>query len=206
MVERQRLPRWLQNFTARHGAGRDAQVGDTVLVVAADGAEARIAVPFPPLGGPESAAPTRRLIDHVGIDRRIGALLVRRGGFAVGVLDGEQLVASRVGSGYVQGRTKAGGWSQQRYARRRDNQAQQLYDRAAATAEAILLPVAATLDAVVTGGDRSGVAAVLDRPQLAPLTRLVLPGFVATPDPRLRVLQALPGQVLAVRIGLNDLA
>jgi peptide subunit release factor 1 (eRF1) len=39
------------------------------------------------------------------------------------VADGGRLTASKVDRQYVQGRTAAGGWSQQRFARRRDNQA-----------------------------------------------------------------------------------
>lgn len=205
-VERQRLDRWLHNFSARHGSTQQSRAGDTVLLVAEDGAEARLTVPFPPLAGPDSEPAAQRLVDHVLVDRRVGALLVRRGGFAVGVFDGSRLIASKVGSGYVQARTKAGGWSQQRYARRRDNQAHQLYDRAAAVARTVLLPAASSLDAVVTGGDRSGVAAVLEDPRLAPLARLVVDHFVPTPDPRLQVLQTLPTQFLAVRVDLNELA
>ena len=52
-----------------------------------------------------------------------GVLLVRKGGFAVARLAGSEVVASKVGQRHVQGRTKAGGQSQQRFARRRENQA-----------------------------------------------------------------------------------
>jgi hypothetical protein len=205
-VDRRRLGRWLQNFTDRHGPVRDDLVDDHLVVRAEDGAEARIIIPFPPLSGPPGAGPVERLTDHVGRDRRVGALLVRRGGFAVGVFDGSRLIDSKTGSSYVQSRTKAGGWSQQRYARRRDNQAQQLYDRAEAAAEAVLLPAADSLVGLATGGDRAGVTAVLETPRLARLAGIVLPTFHPTPDPRLRVLQELPEQFLAVRIELNDLA
>jgi hypothetical protein len=205
-VDRRRLSRWLQNFTDRHGPTVSHLRDDRVVVLAEDGAEAGIVIPFPPLLGSPANPAVDRLTDHVATDRRIGALLVRRGGFAVGVFDGTRLIGSKVGSGYVQGRTKAGGWSQQRYARRRDNQAHQLYDRAAAAAEAVLLPAANDLAALATGGDKSGVTAVLETPQLSRLTGLVLPTFFTTPDPRLRVLEQLPEQFLAVEITLNDKA
>ena len=51
----------------------------------------------------------------------------------------QSLSASKVGSRYVQSRTAAGGWSQQRFARRREGQAAQLV-RAAAQAWADLAP------------------------------------------------------------------
>ncbi len=53
----------------------------------------------------------------------LAVVLVRRGGYAVGVGSGDRLTSHKVGSRYVQSRTAAGGWSQQRFARRRANQA-----------------------------------------------------------------------------------
>ena len=67
-----------------------------------------------------------------------GVLLVRKGGFAVARLERDRLVESKVGQRHVQGRTKAGGQSQQRFARRRDNQARQAYEAAADHAARIL--------------------------------------------------------------------
>ena len=135
-----------------------------------------------------------------------GALLVRRGGFAVGVFDGSELVASKVGGGYVQGRTKAGGWSQQRYARRRANQAAQAYAEAAEAVVRVLGPVAGDLDALIGGGDRPGVEAVLADSRLTEVRARFTGTVLPTPDPRLRVLQAFIDQVRAVMITLNDLA
>ena len=70
-------------------------------------------------------------------------LLVRKGGFAVARLAGDRFVESKVGQRHVQGRTKAGGQSQQRFARRRDNQARQAYEAAAEHAARILATDAA---------------------------------------------------------------
>ena len=92
-----------------------------------------------------------------------GVLLVRKGGFAVARLAGERVVESKVGQRHVQGRTKAGGQSQQRFARRRDNQARQAYEAAADHAVRILgqRPLV-----VVAGGDRAAVDEVLADPRL----------------------------------------
>jgi hypothetical protein len=124
----------------------------------------------------------------------------------VGRFVGDRLVASKVDSTYVQGRTKAGGWSQQRYARRRGNQATKAYAEAADVAARLLLPSAASLDALVGGGDPGAVSAVLTDPRLAPLRPLLQPRVHPVPDPRLRVLEAFPQQFLPVAISLNDLA
>jgi hypothetical protein len=201
-VPAERLAGWLARFAERHGPPVSTLDSDrrSVITTAPDGAVATIEVPFPPL------LPGADLTDHVTRTRIVGVLLVRRGGYAAGVFAGRQLLASKVGSAYVQGRTKAGGWSQQRFARRRANQARDLYETAAATAVQILVPRVADLDAVITGGDKVGVADVLADPRLEPLRPLVASRMLAVPDPRLTVLTATPEQFLAVRIDLNDRA
>lgn len=205
-IDRRRLQRWLQNFAARHGSLSPVHHADTVVVEAEDGAVATVHIPFGPLPPGSAKDPARQLLDHVATDRRIGAILVRRGGFAVGVFDGDSLISSKTGSGYVQGRTKAGGWSQQRYARRRSNQADQLYAKASAAAEAVLLPAVDGLVAVAAGGDRVGVEAALRPAALAPVRALLLPRVHPTEDPRKRVLEGFAATFLAVDIELNELA
>jgi hypothetical protein len=199
-----RLQPWVDNFRRRHGEIEGTLDGDTVTLIAADGAKAQIDVPFPPLAGGEPALES--LLRHVATERHVGAILVRKGGYGVGVFSGARLLASKVGSSYVQGKTKAGGWSQQRYARRRDNQSRQAYDQAADEAARVLLPHLNQLSAVATGGDKAAVEAVLADPRLQALRPLVLPQVFPVPDPRLRVLQAFSEQFLALTIRLNELA
>lgn len=199
-----RLLPWVAGFHGRHGEAPADLIDDHVRLRAGDGAEALIGVPFPPL--PEGPDVLRALHRHVAMSRCVGAVLVRKGGHAVGVFDGTRLVVSKVGSAYVQGKTKAGGWSQQRYARRRDNQSKQAYAEAADEVARIVLPHLDSLAAVSTGGDKPALAAVLADPRLAALNPLLLPEVHPVPDPRLRVLQAFPEQFLALRIELNPLA
>jgi hypothetical protein len=196
-----RLRGWLAGFEQRHGSLSARLDGDRVAVVGEDGSRAWIEVPFPPLSATPGSVP-ERLLTHVERGRRVGVLLVRRGGYAAGIFDGAALLSSKVGSSYVQGTTKAGGWSQQRYARRRANQAEAAFAEAADVAARILLPGRATLDAVVRGGDRAAVESVLGDRRLAPLLPLVCGPLLEVADPRLRVLQATSAQFLAVRIAL----
>jgi hypothetical protein len=189
-VAAERLARWLDGFAERHGETRTAVSPELVTLTGADGAQAWIDVPFPPLAG--------GLVEHVLRRRRVGVLLVRRGGYAVGVFDGPDLVASKVDSTYVQGTTKAGGWSQQRYARRRANQAGAAFAEAADVAARLL--AGEQLDALVAGGDREAVRAVLADRRLAHLAPTG--PWLAVKDPKLRVLAAMPGQFRAVRIRL----
>jgi hypothetical protein len=201
-VSPERLPGWVERFTARHGDLVVASDGETVTLTAADGAVATVTVAFAPLA--DSPDPLSTLLGHVRRDRLVGALLVRRGGYAVGVFAGQKLRSSKVGHGYVQGRTKAGGWSQQRFARRRANQADRAYAAAAEAAYAVLTPVVDNLEALVTGGDRSGVEAVLDDPRLAPLRARLTGRVLPTPDPRLDVLRRFGDTLREVEIRIAD--
>jgi hypothetical protein len=199
----ERIDRWLAGFASRHGAVSWAATPTKVTVTAADGAVAVFVVPFPPLDVlPDE--PFGGLVAHATRDRRVGVLLVRRGGYAAGVFDGSKLVASKVGSRLVQGRTAAGGWSQQRFARRREKQTREALESAASVVERVLLPEAPSLDAVVVGGDRPSVSAVLETPRLAPLKGLVVPPHLNVPDPRLAVLQKTPDDFRVVRIQLTE--
>jgi hypothetical protein len=195
-VPPERLGRWLANFADRHGEVRYDLSPDLVTVVAEDGAEALIAVPFPPLQGD--------LVEYVQIPRRYGVLLVRRGGYGVGVFDGPELLDSKVGSRHVQGTTKAGGWSQQRFARRRENQAREAFGAAADHAARILVPAAADLVALYCGGDRRAVETVLADKRLAGLTDLVCEPFLGVPDPRQRVLEQAGADARAVRVEVRE--
>lgn len=204
-VAAERLPGWLDRFAASHGAldttitPYDGPAPQEVTVRAADGSQARLEVPFPPLP-PGPVLTTLSL--HCRADRTLGLVLVRRGGYAVGRAQGARLAESKVGTRYVQSRTAAGGWSQQRYARRRANQADELLDAVVEHARRILL--AHRLDAVVGGGDRLLIDAVRADPRLAPLAPRWQTRRLEVPDPRLAVLEAAVTQARAVRISLTD--
>jgi hypothetical protein len=197
-----RLSKWLDGFADRHGPLSTEATPERVTVTAADGSVALIDVPFPPFD-PNSPRTLTRLQQHVAADRRIGVLLVRRGGYAAGVFVGSKLVSSKVGSAYVQGTTKAGGWSQQRYARRRSNQASAAFAEAADVAARILLPECEWLDGIVCGGDRPAVRAVLADPRLVTIQALVTEPYLAVGDPKLKVLQATPEQFRVVQIAIH---
>jgi hypothetical protein len=203
-VEPERLARWLIGFGERHGKISAKHNGERVIMTAADRAQAMITVPFPPL--PAGDDPLDDLVRHVTVERRVGALLVRKGGYAVGVFAGRKLITSKVGSSYVQGRTKAGGWSQQRFARRRDNQAEKAYQAAADAAATVLLLAIHDLEMVFLGGDRMAVNAVLADSRLEDIRAKASPEVMPVAEPRLAVLRDFPDQFLAVRISLNDLA
>jgi hypothetical protein len=178
-----------------------------VHLTVVSGARAACAVPFPPLDV-ELALPYGGLVEHALTERTVGAVLVRRGGFATGVFHGATLLASKVGARPVPGRSAAGGWSQQRFARRRAEAARRAFDAASTTAIRVLAPFAGRLEALVVGGDRTALDAVLatvlaDR-RLAVLRGLPVVTVPDVPEPRHRVLADLPRRFRAVRITVTD--
>ncbi|NHC13323.1 acVLRF1 family peptidyl-tRNA hydrolase [Motilibacter deserti] len=209
-----RLERWLAGFEERHGPASCAVAADEVRFVAADGAIATCEVPFPPLlvepdgppdsgGGPDVDG-RAALVAHALRPRRVGLLLARLGGYAVGVVEGSDIVSAKAGQRHVQGRTAAGGWSQQRFARRREGQARVAFEATADAAALVLLPEAPRLAGLVTGGDRRAVDAVLADARLAPLRPLVTGPFLDVPDPRRKVLEESVAAVRSVRVRVQD--
>jgi hypothetical protein len=204
-VAPERLNRWIDGFVERHGppSVTVSASADVVRLEGADGAVAECQVPFPPLT-PSGGGPLARLTTHVRKERRVGVLLVRLGGHAAGIFHGDELVSSKVGSRLVHGRSAAGGWSQHRFARRREKQANEAHEAAAEVALRILGPHLAELEAVILGGDRRAVDALRPDRRLAPVFALETEPFLTVPDPRLVVLRETPGQFRAIRIRVTD--
>lgn len=176
-VAPERLDRWVAGFVERHGEGSVSPTG----VTGADGAHASF--------------------DHFSFDP-IGIVLVRRGGYAVGLARGGRLVTSKVGTRYVQSRTAAGGWSQQRFARRRGNQADALVEAVATHTLAHVLPGQPA--GLVVGGDKALVRQVLADPRLTALAALPRRELYDLPDPRRDVLDRALQRGRAVRISLVE--
>ena len=182
----------------------------TVTFTAADGATAECHPPFPPLQWPvtgqdgDPAAAAEAIVAHTVADRTVGVLLARLGGYAVGVFDGSppRLVSSKTGSRPVHGRSAAGGWSQHRFARRRENQATIALRAAAEAAAAIFGPY--RLDALVLGGDKRSISVLRGDTRLASYLGLATDRFLTVPDPRLTVLKETPHAFLAIRIRLTE--
>jgi hypothetical protein len=228
-----RFPDWIDAFGSRHGATHEAPLGvaasraggasgeESVIFVAPDGAMARCNPPFPGYSehiGLIASEGASAIAAHALAHRTVGVLLVRLGGYAVGVFTGSppRLAGSKVGSRPVHGRSAAGGWSQQRFARRRDKQASEALNAAASAAVDVWDGWAhgrsrsdnegqgRGLDAVVLGGDKRAIAELRQDARLAPYLDLAVARFLTVPDPKLAVLADCPRLFLAVRIWLTD--
>jgi hypothetical protein len=185
----------VDNFATRHGETTLA-VGEGALR-GEGGDGSRFAAWLPFNGVYDGAAEVATFLASASTPDAWGVLLVRKGGFAVARLARERIVESKVGQRHVQGRTKAGGQSQQRFARRRDNQAREAYGAAADHAARILTGLRGPL---VTGGDHSAIDAVLTDPRLAGLT--VVEPWLAVPDPRRAILDAAIADAQSIGIAV----
>jgi hypothetical protein len=199
-VDPGRLTRWIDGFAARHGVPGCTAEAYGLRLTAPDGASAELHAP----PGARSVPDLPEFVAAAAEPRRLGLLLARKGAVAVGVADGGTLDVSKVDSRYVQGRTAAGGWSQQRFARRRENQARAALGDAADLAVRLLLPRVATLDALVTGGDRRAVETILADRRLVPLAALRAERLLDVPQPRHAVLVDAVAAARAVRILVRE--
>ncbi|OLT38528.1 hypothetical protein BJF85_09475 [Saccharomonospora sp. CUA-673] len=211
-VEPERLERWFTRFAERNDGIRSTVPGaEEVVVTGGEGTTATARVPFPPLVAPDQQDPPEGsvvewLIEHARTPRRIGLVLVRKGAHSVGVaLDGTVEV-SRTDRHHVQGRSAAGGWSQQRFARRRAGQARQALRSAADDVADVLTGRLADLDAVVLGGDRQALDELRADRRLEPVFALATPRVLDIAEPRRTVLDEAAHRARAVEIVVRPAA
>jgi hypothetical protein len=207
------VERWVAGFGERHPGVRTIVHADRVELDAPDGSTAILypafdplidsAVGVPPEGEPTPTQAATALVANAHSVPVLRALLIRRGGYACAVLTGDTVTASKVGSRYVQGRTAAGGWSQQRFARRRDGQVHGLVGTTTEVAVRVLLPGIGD-DALITGGDRALIDRVLADPRLRPLSRLRRGLHLEIGDPKFDLVKELPERGRAIRIALDE--
>lgn len=137
--------------------------------------------------------PLRSLLKR---DFRIALILVRLGTYAIGLCEGESLIASKVGTGLIHGRHKQGGSSQQRFRRHREKQIEYFLNRVCDHIREHLEPHAQALDYVVYGGARTTILLLRKQcPFLGQFDRHILPPLLDIPEPRQAVLEKAVGRV-----------
>ncbi|HSV39551.1 MAG TPA: acVLRF1 family peptidyl-tRNA hydrolase [Nocardioidaceae bacterium] len=187
-----RLARWLENFESRHGPYTLAM--DPLTATAEDGSVATITGPF---DTPVTVVPP------VLPELAWGLLIVRKGGFAVTAGTTPTPTVRKIGRRHVQGRSKAGGQSQQRFARRRDNQARDAYAAAADHAFRILVQEH-PIEVLVCGGDRTAIDTVLADPRLRGLVDKVTGPWLDVPDPNAAILARAVEDAWSCRVHIEE--
>lgn len=203
-VEPERLPKWVANFAARNGgiAAHHAE-SDAWTIESNEGPSAGViwtladGLPSAWLLDPDPIRAAEHLRDYALEPRRIAVLLARKGAYSVGILADGRILTSKTDTSYVQGTTKAGGQSQQRFARRREGQAKAAQKRAREAAFAVLGN--ADFDALVTAGPVEGI---LEDPRLTKLTPTV--HFGDTPEPKQALLAPTAYRAISFQIHLPD--
>jgi hypothetical protein len=232
-VPADRVAGWFTRFGERHGVRHTDLDPHRVVVLAADGATAEVDVPFGPLVLPSDLPLGRSFGRHPGLavdaltahlakPRRIGLVLVRLGGHSVGIVESGTVESGVVQSGTVEsgrvllitvsatgrkpvhGRNSAGGWSQQRFARRREGQVRVALRAAAADVDRVLGPRVGELDAVVLGGDRRALDELREDARLAPVFALAQPRVLDVPRPRRAVLDEAAARATGVEILVRE--
>jgi peptide subunit release factor 1 (eRF1) len=158
--------------------------------------------PFPLAGSGTMAgfdtAPLRELLTR---ERTLGVVLVRLGGYSVGLYRDGAFVSTKTGGRFVKNRHRKGGQSQRRFERIREGQIREHFDDVGKVVADLLLPEAGAIDHVVLGGDRHTVQSWLKRSPLPPvLSAKLLPGVLDVPEPRREVLERTPVQIWSSRV------
>ena len=126
----------------------------------------------------------------------VGVILLRLGRYAVGVVRGERLVASKTESRYVKNRHRAGGQSQRRFERSRERLIRELYDKTCQTARAVFEPFQADLDYIMLGGESATLTAFAKRcPLLARQPAPTLAARLAVDRPNRKALDGIGYEV-----------
>jgi hypothetical protein len=195
-VEPERVQGWIGRFADRHGAVV-TRVGEReVEITAADGASATFAT--------RGGTSMEEVVDNLTRPRRIGLVLVRLGGHSVGMAFGGKVEVSATDRKQVHGRIKAGGWSQQRFARRREGQARVALQAAADDVFRVLVPRLAELDGVVLGGDWQALDVLRNDRRLADVFSKAEDRVLDVPEPRRTVLDEAAERARCVEIVIQD--
>ncbi|GLZ33581.1 hypothetical protein Lesp02_57690 [Lentzea sp. NBRC 105346] len=200
-VEPERLEGWFQRFGERHGGVAETVVRRRqVVVTALDGATAEFSTPvdLPEGNGLKGA------VEALQRPRRVGLVLVRLGGHSIGIAYGGVVEVSTTDSRQVHGRSAAGGWSQQRFARRREGQARVALKAAADDVARVLVPRLSDLEAVVLGGDRAALDALKADPRLGVVFAKAEARVLDVAEPRRAVLDDAAQRARAVEVIVRD--
>ena len=133
-------------------------------VFAGAGRAVAVAPPFP-LGtcGARDGFDAVPLQELMARDLVVGVVLLRLGRYAVGVLHGETLAASKTDTRYVKNRHRKGGSSQRRFERSRERLVRELFDKACEVTRQIFSPYEMAMDYILLGGERHTLRAFGER-------------------------------------------
>ncbi len=131
----------------------------------------------------------------------IGIVLLRLERYAVCVLKGERLLATKTDSRYMKSRHRAGGQSQRRFERSRERLIRELYDKTCEVARSVFAPYLSQMDCVMFGGERGTLDGFAKRCRLArDLKPKTLSRRLTVDRPNRRALERMPYEAWRSRV------
>ena len=132
-----------------------------------DGKATAVLPPFPlkadSLHEGVNTAELRELLERQVVT---GVVLLRMGRFAVAVLQGEFVSATKTDTRYVKNQHRAGGQSQRRFMRSRDRLVRELFDKTCKIVRDVFEPFGNDIDYVLLGGERNVLQSFRERCRL----------------------------------------
>lgn len=127
----------------------------------------------------------------------IGVVLLRLGRYAVGVLKGEKLIATKTDSRYMKNRHRAGGQSQRRFERSRERLIRELYDKTCEITRSVFTPHLDEMEHLLLGGERGTLNGFLKRCPLIQreLKPKILARRLAVDQPNQKALKGISREV-----------
>ena len=140
-------------------------------------------------------------------DVTVGVVLLRMGRYAIGVVRGDELLASKTDTRHVKNRHRAGGSSQRRFMRSRDRLIRELYDAGCEVTRRIFEPYLDSIDYVLAGGERQTINGFLKRCAFLEKSKLpVMKRLLAVDRPSHKALEGIHREVWKSRVLVFDRA
>ena len=141
------------------------------------------------------------LVELLERDVLVGVVLLRLGWYAVGVLRGQSLVASKTGSRYVKRRHRAGGSSQRRFERSRERLVRELFDKTCEVCVNVFTPFEKEMDYILMGGESRTLRGFTDRCRyLERIAAKMLTRVLQVDRPGQAALERIASQVWSSRV------
>ena len=146
----------------------EAKLSDTgVAVFMAPERTVAVQPPFPLAVDVTAVGVESRPILHVmDSEPVVGIVLLRLGRYAVAVLRGNRLLATKTDTRYVKNRHRKGGSSQRRFERSRERLVRELYDTTCRMTRTVFDPHMRYIDYVMLGGERGTLNGFVKRCRL----------------------------------------
>jgi len=142
------------------------------------------------------------LLEDIFLESRtIAVILLRLGRYAVAVLNGEELIATKTEGRHVKNRHRAGGSSQRRFERSRERLIRELYDKTCTVTQNLLQPHKNDISKIFLGGDKHILNGFLKRcKSLQTLEDKISSRFLTVDSPNQKALQVIHKEVYKSRV------